>query len=83
MECRGLVPAGRHEARARARAIYETIRGKLELSLKGHIIAIEAESGEYFIGETVLEAASKARAKHPDKGFHFFRVGFPAVYVWR
>jgi hypothetical protein len=45
-------------------------------------LAIEVESGEHFIGETVLEAARKARAKHPDKAFHFFRIGFPTVYVW-
>ena len=63
--------------------LYETIRGKLALSLKGHIVAIEAESGDYFIGGTVLEAASQARLTHPETGFHFFRVGFPAVYVWR
>jgi hypothetical protein len=31
----------------------------------------------------VLEAARKARAKHSDKAFHFFRIGFPTVYVWR
>jgi len=39
------------------------------------------ESGEYFTGETVLEAAGKARGKPPDKVFHFFRLGFLTVYV--
>jgi hypothetical protein len=78
-----LSPTERHDSRARAKAIYETIKGKLDASLKGKVIAIEVESGEHFIGETILEAASKARAKHSDKVFHFFRVGFPTVYVWR
>jgi hypothetical protein len=63
--------------------MYDSIKGKLESSFKGKILAIEVESGEHFIGETVLEAARKARAKHPDKAFHFFRIGFPTVYVWR
>jgi hypothetical protein len=83
MHHQGLSPTERHTARARAKMVYETIQGKLGSHLKGNIVAIEAESGEYFIGETILDAASKARAKYPDRMFHFFRIGFPTVYVWR
>jgi len=83
MQTQGLSPAERHDLRARAKTIYEAIKGTLESGCKGQIVAIEVESGEHFVGETVLEAAGKARAKHPDKQFHFFRIGFPAVYVWR
>jgi hypothetical protein len=83
MPLQSLSPNDRRDSRARARAIYDRIKGKLEPSFKGRILAIEVESGEHFIGETVLEAARKARAKHPDKAFHFFRIGFPTVYVWR
>jgi hypothetical protein len=78
-----LSPAERHTSRARAKAIYESVKGKLEPNFKGKIVAIEVEREEYFIGETVLDAANKARAKHPDKVFHFFRIGFPTVYMWR
>jgi hypothetical protein len=67
MPRQGLSPTERHDSRVRARAIYERIKGKLEPSFKGKILAVEVESGEHFIGETVLEAARKARAKHPDK----------------
>lgn len=70
-------------AQARAKAIYESLTNTFAPALKGKIIAIEAESEEYFLGETVLEAASKARAAHPEKTFHFFRIGFPTAYVWR
>ena len=73
----------RHDLRGRARTIYEAIESNLEPSLKGKIVAVEVESGEYFVGETILDSAKKARDKHPDKTFHFFRVGFPTVYVWR
>ena len=76
-------PAERHDLRTQAREIYETIANTLEPRLQGKIVAIEVESAEYFVGETVLDAANKARATHADKVFHFFRIGFPTVYVWR
>jgi hypothetical protein len=78
-----LSPTERHAARARARALYEAMQGMLETRYHGKIIAIEVESGDYFVGETVLEAGWKARATRPEKVFHFFRVGFPTVYVSR
>lgn len=63
--------------------IYKRIRKELEPEHKGEIVAIETESGDYFLGKTVLEATRKARQKYPDKVFYFVRVGFPAVYVHR
>jgi hypothetical protein len=63
--------------------IYNRIREKLEPQHRGEIVAIEVDSGDYFLGRTVTEATSKARKKHPDKVFYFVRVGFPAVYVHR
>jgi len=83
MQDQKLASIERHESRARAKMIYETIKSKLESSLRGKFVAIEVETGEYFTGDTLLDAAEKARAKHPDKIFHFFRVGSPTVYVWR
>ena len=70
-------------APAHARAIYESLKDSLLPTAKGKIVAIERESGDSFIGATVLEAAGKARAVHPGKTFHFFRIGFPTAYVWR
>jgi hypothetical protein len=67
----------------RAGTIYGRIKAQLKPSFKGNILAIAVESGEHFIGETVLEATRKARARHPTKVFQFFRIGFPTVYVWR
>jgi len=63
--------------------IYNRIRRKLEPEHRGEIVAIEVDSGDYFLGRTVTEATSEARMKHPDKVFYFVRVGFPAVYVHR
>jgi hypothetical protein len=76
-------PAERRAARARARSIYESIQPDLDARLEGAIVAIEVESGEHFVGPTIGEAAATARARHPGKPLHFFRVGFPSVYVWR
>ncbi|MFN3476621.1 MAG: hypothetical protein ACK4Z6_03580 [Candidatus Methylomirabilales bacterium] len=65
----------------RADAIYQKIRQELELKYKGKIVAIEPESGDYFLGTDVQEAFEKGRAQHPGKPFHFIRVGYPGVYV--
>jgi hypothetical protein len=47
---------------------------------KGKIAAIEPESGEWFLGEDILEAVEKAKEKHPQKAFYFLRVGYPAAH---
>ena len=70
-------------AHAQAKAIYEALKDSLPPTVKGKIVAIERESGDSFVGATILEAAGKARAVHPGKTFHFFRIGFPTAYVWR
>jgi hypothetical protein len=74
-------PQERHNSRAQAKAIYESLKDSLLPTAKGQIVAIEEESGDSFIGATVLEAAGKARVKYPGKTFHFFRIGFPTAYV--
>jgi hypothetical protein len=73
----------RGSERARARSIYEKVQRELGASFKGQIVAVEPESGEYFVGPTIGEATAAARARHPSRPLHFFRVGFPSVYVWR
>jgi len=48
-----LSPTERHDARARARAIYEAIKETFPPQNKGKIVAIEVDSGEYFVGATI------------------------------
>ena len=38
---------------------------------KGEVVAIEPDSGEFFIAETVIEAAKKGREKFPRATFYF------------
>jgi hypothetical protein len=50
---------------------------------KGKIVAIEVESGDYFMGDSVLKAGTKARLKYPGKIFYFKRIGYRAVHSFR
>jgi hypothetical protein len=51
------------------------LRGK-----KGMIAAVEPKSGEWFLGETLLQAVDKGRKKHPTSQFYIIRVGYNAAY---
>lgn len=51
----------------------------LEGQYKGMIAAIYPDSGEYFLGKTLVEAVEKARKKYPEKAFYFIRIGYPFV----
>lgn len=44
----------------------------LEASYFGKVFAIEIESGDYFIGDSIEEVASRAWAKDPHKRYYFF-----------
>jgi len=64
----------------KAWVIYEMkLKQELEPKFKGQFVAIEVDSGDWFLGETPIEAALKAREKYPDKLFHMIRIGYRAV----
>lgn len=42
---------------------------------RGKIAAIEPRSGQYFLGETLVQAAREARKSFPGRTFYFVRVG--------
>lgn len=68
----------------KAEAIYrKRLKPKLEKKYKGRIVAIDVDSGDYFLGRTVLEATEKGRKRHPGKIFYAIRVGYPAVHSLR
>lgn len=64
----------------KANDIFEKINAKLSGKYKGKIIAIDAESGNYYIGDSELEAYEEARKQHPKRQFVFKRVGFSSTY---
>ena len=61
--------------------IYERdIRRQVEADHHGEIVAIDVDSGDFAIAENVAAAWERLVSRHPDGGFWFVRVGYPAVY---
>ena len=66
---------------SRAKEIYERrLRSSLEANHRDQFVAIEPDSGEFFIGETFDEAVKLARSKYPSKLSHTIRVGHAAAF---
>jgi hypothetical protein len=64
----------------RALSIYdEKLRSQLEESNPDDFVAIEPESGEFFVGPTMSEAIQAARAAYPDRLPFTLRVGHRAT----
>lgn len=60
----------------RAETIYEQrLAGLLEPEHRNEFVAIEPESGSYFLGRTLTEAMRAARDEYPDRLSHAMRVG--------
>ncbi len=55
----------------------------LEPKYHGWYVAIEVESGDYFLGQTTVEALEKAEKEHPAKKFYIIKVGFPAAVSFK
>ncbi|MCL4415480.1 MAG: hypothetical protein M1308_05750 [Actinobacteria bacterium] len=72
----------KEEFTKKGKAIYKKLQPEFRKN-KGKIVAIEVDSGNYFIGEDELDAAQKARSRFPDKIFVFFRIGYPVVHKFR
>jgi hypothetical protein len=72
-----------HEISQQGQRILETLLQELKEKHLGRFIAIEVDSGEYFLGDTAVEATRKAQAKHPGKIFFLGRVGYRAAYTFK
>lgn len=60
----------------RAEEIYSgRLRALLEPDHLNEFVAIEPESGEYFLRATLSEASRAAREKYPDRLTHVMHVG--------
>ncbi len=58
---------------------YGRLQRLLESEHKDEFVAIEPESGEYFLGRTLSEATKAARQVYPDRPTHVMRVGHKAA----
>ena len=64
----------------RAKQLYEhALRKKLETTNMNDFVAIEPDSGDYFIGKSLSEAIQASRAAHPDRLAFVMRVGHDAA----
>ena len=64
----------------RAKRIYaEQLQAVLEAQHRDRFVAIEPESGEYFLADTFDEAVKSARAKYPSRLSHTLRIGHRAA----
>ena len=64
----------------RAEEVYaEKLRDVLEPDHVDEFVAIEPDSGDYFLGKTLSEATQAARKSHPDRLTHAMRVGHRAA----
>lgn len=67
----------------KASKLFRQVERRLLLRHKGQVIAVEPDSGRYFLGKDVLDAARHGMKALPDKVFDFFRIGYPAVHKLR
>ena len=64
---------------AKARARLEELQGALENQTG--VVAIEPESGDYFVGATLGKADAAAFARYPDQWLYFVRLDNPEAAV--
>lgn len=65
----------------RGEKIYqEQLKDILEKDHQGAFVAIDVESGKYFLGQSPEEAIENAKKEVPDKIFHLIRIGYSGVY---
>ena len=66
---------------SRSKSLYaEKLQEELESKFHGQFVAIEPDSGEYFVAATFDDAVSSAKAQHPDKLSHTIRIGHAGAF---
>jgi hypothetical protein len=64
----------------KAKSIYATrLKQQLELTQLNKFVAIEPESGEYFVADSFSRAVANARQVYPDRLAFVVRVGHNAA----
>ena len=59
----------------------ERLQSQLEATARGQFVAVEPDSGSYYLGRTGSQAMAAARASLPGKEFFLARVGSPAAHT--
>ena len=65
----------------RAKQIYVSqLQADLESQHIDRFVAIEPDSGDYFLGDTFDEAVKSARTKYPSRISHTIKIGHGAAF---
>jgi hypothetical protein len=73
-----------HAMSVAGRRIYrEKYQAEFEARYPGQIVAIEVDSQQAFLGDSIEEAFMRGRSACPSSLFHFMKVGAPGVYKLR
>lgn len=66
---------------SRAKQLYEEkLKAELEAEYRDRFVAIEPDSGDYFVGDTFDEAVKQATEKYPTRISHTIRIGHEAAF---
>lgn len=66
---------------ARGKKIYdERLKGELEPEHAGRYVAVDPDTGRYFIGDASAEAVGAAHDAMPESRFYLKRVGYSAAH---
>jgi hypothetical protein len=69
------------EVAKKGEEIYNSkLKAILEPTQNGRFVAIDVETADYFLGDTILQALEEAQKKYPTKLFHTIKVGFQGVF---
>jgi hypothetical protein len=69
-------------ARQAEQLYHERLQATLEKSHRDEFVAIEPQSGDYFLGRTLSEAVRAARQAHPERLSFVLRIGHrTAVHI--
>jgi hypothetical protein len=66
---------------AKGKEAFEGIKGELEGQEGAVVVAVEPESGDYFLGETLGQADRAAYEQYPDQWVYFVRVDDPEAAI--
>lgn len=76
-----MTPDWVRDTAGRAEKIYDQrLRAVLEADHFGRFVAIEPDSGDHFVADTLDAAADAVQAAHPTRRAHVLRIGHPAVW---
>lgn len=71
----------KEELAQRGQQLYESgIRQQVEAGNEGKIVAIDIETGDFEVDETVMGATERLFERRPDAQPWGIRIGYPAVY---